>query len=150
VRLHPTGATRWLRRLDRNGDTEHGADVVQAADGNFLVAGYTTNIATWYDAYLAKLRDGPVSATAPGSEFTWRVRVQPNPFATVARFQVDQGDPPPPYRFRLFDAAGRCVRALAVTTSRFDLERGSLAAGTYYYELRPQRGNAARGKISIR
>jgi hypothetical protein len=150
ARLNAIGSPIWSRRYDRHGSTDHGADVRQADDGEFLVTGYSHDLDTWYDVYLTKIGDDVPTAAIESRPLT-AVRLRPNPFRSATSLEIDPLPNVRRWQILMYDAAGRCVRRQDVRDSwRARIERGDLAAGAYFYEIRTDRGPVGRGKLTVR
>ena len=81
----------------------------------------------------------PVAVHDPGLA-PLPVQVSPNPFdqSTVFSFDnISQG------RFRLYDAQGRLLREAPVSGNTFELDRGDLPEGVYFYHLSEASGRSA-------
>lgn len=76
------------------------------------------------------------------------VKIFPNPLSTTATVQLDPVYMNETVRFELFDMGGRQVRN-EVHTGEFNLERGTLAAGTYLFGITSAAGTIATGKILV-
>ena len=156
ARLSESGQPLWSERYDRGGTTDHGADVRQTPDGAYVVVGYSHDLETWYDMYLAKVRDDVATSVGdagrqPSRARPLEARVTPNPFGTGAVLAIEPRAGIRRWQVALYDVAGRCVRRHTVTDSwQVRLQRGELAAGTYLYRIRADDGRAVAGKVTVR
>lgn len=90
-----------------------------------------------------------VSAEEPTTA-TGSVRVAPNPASDQTTFFLDAPEASDtPYQIVLTDAAGRVVRQLTATGPTWTLERDTLPAGLYLYQIAARHGVVGAGKIAF-
>jgi hypothetical protein len=69
----------------------------------------------------------------------------------AATFEIDPLPGVLRWQLELYDAAGRRVGHRDVRGAwRVEVERGDLAAGTYLYRIRTERGDEHAGKVTLR
>ncbi len=89
-----------------------------------------------------------VSATNnPGSAIS--VKVFPNPATETAWIQLPDDFRQDNLVFDLFDATGRSLQSVPFTGNRYLFERGSLASGIYYWNIKSSTGVWASGKVVV-
>ena len=80
---------------------------------------------------------------------TGTVGVQPNPFTEYTTVTIDATTLANSPRLTLINAMGQVVRTLPLTSTRTQLERGTLANGLYVYHVRTAGGAVATGRFIV-
>ena len=73
------------------------------------------------------------------------ITLQPNPFSQYTTIKIDGTDGP--YQLNVYDMLGRVVKSQPANDNIFSVERGSLAAGMYMYEILQQGKVLGKGKM---
>jgi hypothetical protein len=106
--------------------------------------------------YLLAVRDDVATGTGdtqPAAQQPERLtaRVFPNPFERTAVLALEPRMALQRWRVAVYDVAGRMVRRQTVTNAwQVPLQRGELAAGTYFYRIDAGAGARAAGKFTVR
>jgi hypothetical protein len=100
------------------------------------------------DIYSRYLNKATVSVPSP-DEGPYRYKIFPNPFSASSTFEMKV-----PYTlggavFEMSDIYGRKLRSYKVSNSSFQIERGTLKSGVYFYQLSNGKEILAKGKIII-
>ena len=78
------------------------------------------------------------------------VKVQPNPFSTSTIISITGLTHASIIDFELFDIVGnRVIEMRGITGDHFQVSRGSLSPGTYFYKLRDDRQKVGVGKLIV-
>lgn len=112
--------------------------------------GTTYQVEVWVDngcgVDSAKKNYGNISGV--NTLETSPLRIYPNPMQTETRVECPTCTES--YTLRLFNAAGQEQRSIQVDSPQlFELKRGHLGPGTYFYEMESGQGSVHRGKLLI-
>ncbi len=124
-----------------------GRSILQTPDGGFAISG------KWYsgsgsELLFVKLNSNGTVRTneLPSNSLC---KVFPNPFSQSTILQCENSGTED-YILTLFDREGRNLRTVkTVSSDHIEIERGNLASGIYFYQLRSNREIIATGKFII-
>lgn len=139
-----TGNLLWYRDLDTTSNAR-GAAIEQTADGGFIVGGSNT---TGY--FLLKTDSLGVTPTQPIVLPALTVTLAPNPMNANTIFTIFtiKNVPFSVLTFRLYTATGALIKQQLVAP-QFTLNRGTLTAGIYFYELQTPDFSVYRGRLVV-
>lgn len=130
-----------------------GYDILQTADGEYIIAGATNSNLTGdkgYEALLIKTDSPGVPAQeCQFNEQDIELKIYLNPFRYSTTFELPGEATPQPITFLLFDTAGRSVRRDTFSGSAFDFAAPDLPTGIYFYQIRIDEKQTAKGKLVI-
>ncbi|MBI2968193.1 MAG: PKD domain-containing protein [Bacteroidetes bacterium] len=95
-----------------------------------------------------------IAVTGVGVEtkkgFNMQINFYPNPLHSTTIFKITARMDKKPLTFELFTLAGENVMALPeITGNRFEVERGNLSGGGYFYKISDRDGLLRVGKIAV-
>lgn len=130
-----------------------GYDILQTADGEYIIAGATTGNLTGdkgYEALLIKTDSlGVPAQECQLNEPDMELKIYPNPFHYSTTIELPGEAPSQQITFALFDTAGRLIRRDTFTGVVFDFAAPGLPTGIYFYQIRIGEKQTARGKLVI-
>jgi len=134
AKLHPDNfSPQWVKYY--GGDAYYSMfGVLATSDGGCLMYGakYTKQGEADADGYIMKVAgDGTTSNDEPKKDDPWKVQVFPNPVSSQLSIRSDQQ----PFRFELFDVAGKMVKSLESTSELLEVEVNDLPAAAYFYKI---------------
>jgi hypothetical protein len=75
------------------------------------------------------------------------INVYPNPISQFATFELEGVDLLTPFDFKIYDVSGRLVRSEQFNSTTFQVDRGNLPSGTFFYEISSEGQLISTGKI---
>jgi hypothetical protein len=73
------------------------------------------------------------------------ITLQPNPFKDFTTIRIAGADAP--YQLKVYDLLGNLVNSVVTEQNTFNVERGTLAAGMYLYEIYQKYIIIGKGKM---
>ncbi len=130
-----------------------GYDILQTADGEYVIAGAATGNLTGdkgYEALLIKTDNlGVAAQECQLNEQELEFKIYPNPFHYSTTFELPREAISQQITLRLFDTAGRLVRMDTFKGAAFDFAAPELPTGLYFYQIAIDEKQAAKGKLVI-
>jgi len=98
--------------------------------------------------YLEDLEGVNTNVDELPDDLSTRLSVYPNPMADYTEFTWENKSGAN-YKFKLMDSYGRVVRADKVRSGYYQLQKGDLYSGVYFYEISNEFGIGETGKLII-
>jgi hypothetical protein len=169
---HLDSSGGWLAAQSHGGNgDQYGNSVTIGSNGNVLFAGGTNSFGVGnFDFYVVRFRNDSIDVYHPMPVVSYSdtslpttgirndklpdigLKISPNPFESETTFLI-QSEQDTDYKLSLTDIYGKCVIGnLAFVRADHGqasahIIRGSLPAGTYYYEIRDTQKRLAGGKL---
>ena len=134
---------------------DFGEDAVIRPDGGCMIVGSTNSFGSGgSDVYLLGIKSNgePDMFEDIDSKPELPVVFYPNPMSVSGVFAMPYDSSGSNYTILLYDSFGRMMLKETIRTNRFNLQKGNLISGTYYYRIISEKdpGIFYNGKIVIR
>jgi hypothetical protein len=150
MKLNSNGDSLWS--VDYGGAMEEDLYHLESTnDCGIVMVGTTKSYGAGNrDIYIIKTDCNGLVTSVNNVDFSKKINVSvfPNPFNTSVTFKLNY-DSFKNFDFFLYDYRGEIVKSLSIFESEFNIEKGNLPSGFYFYQIRIKNGIINSGKLII-
>lgn len=101
-----------------------------------------------YSSSFSNLADNGVSGISNNSLET-QIQIFPNPFSTITTINVGQKFSGQILEFEMYDVLGNLIQSYASANGKFEIEKGNISSGIYFYKIICGGSIVGKGKLMV-